>query len=399
MKLQYIYQYDAFTYQGEYCSGKLIATSKHDAFIKMIQQQKTPLKIRLYKAIFLKESDSQYRIQLLEQLSLLIHSGLALLPALTLLKNECRYLHWQCVLDEITYNLAQGSTFSKQLSLYPFYFPPSLTYFIYIAEESGNLDEIITSQASQLKSQKVLINKIKKALKYPIFLVFVLIITTTIMLLYVLPEYQSLYSSFNTDLPLITSLLITISQWIINNSLIIISLLISIIISYYCARVYFSSFYLAEQQLLIRTPYIGILLKYHQLQLIFQILAITQQAGLPLLKGLNFITEQLTHPLYQHALSQMIEHVTQGKSLSSFMKHEPLFPPICHQFIISAENSGQLLFFCQKLNEWFNHQFEERLNTLNSWLEPILMTVIALIVGTLIIAMYLPILQLGDIIR
>lgn len=399
MKLQYIYQYDAFTYQGEYCSGKLIATSKHDAFIKMMQQQKTPLKIRLYKAILLKESDSQYRIQLLEQLSLLIHSGLALLPALTLLKNECRYLHWQCVLDEITYNLAQGSTFSKQLSLYPFYFPPSLTYFIYIAEESGKLDEIITSQASQLKSQKVLINKIKKALKYPIFLLFVLIITTTIMLLYVLPEYQSLYSSFNTDLPLITSLLITISQWIINNSLIIISLLISLIISYYCARVYFSSFYLAEQQLLIRTPYIGILLKHHQLQLIFQILAITQQAGLPLLKGLNFITEQLTHPLYQHALSQMIEHVTQGKSLSSFMKHEPLFPPICHQFIISAENSGQLLFFCQKLNEWFNHQFEERLNTLNSWLEPILMTVIALIVGTLIIAMYLPILQLGDIIR
>ncbi|OAT45630.1 PilC family type IV fimbrial assembly protein [Proteus hauseri ATCC 700826] len=399
MKLQYIYQYDAFTYQGEYCSGKLIATSKHDAFIKMMQQQKTPLKIKLYKAILLKESDSQYRIQLLEQLSLLIHSGLALLPALTLLKNECRYLHWQCVLDEITYNLAQGSTFSKQLSLYPFYFPPSLTYFIYIAEESGKLDEIITSQASQLKSQKVLINKTKKALKYPIFLVFVLIITTTIMLLYVLPEYQSLYSSFNTDLPLITSLLITISQWIINNSLIIISLLISLIISYYCARVYFFSFYLAEQQLLIRTPYIGILLKYHQLQLIFQILTITQQAGLPLLKGLNFITEQLTHPLYQRALSQMIEHVTQGKSLSSFMKHEPLFPPICHQFIISAENSGQLLFFCQKLNEWFNHQFEERLNTLNSWLEPILMTVIALIVGTLIIAMYLPILQLGDIIR
>ncbi|QAV22222.1 type II secretion system F family protein [Proteus hauseri] len=399
MKLQYIYQYDAFTYQGEYCSGKLIATSKHDAFIKMMQQQKTPLKIRLYKAILLKESDSQYRIQLLEQLSLLIHSGLALLPALTLLKNECRYLHWQCVLDEITYNLAQGSTFSKQLSLYPFYFPPSLTYFIYIAEESGTLDEIIASQASQLKSQKVLINKIKKALKYPIFLVFVLITTSTILLLYVLPEYQSLYNSFNTDLPLITSLLITISQWIINNSLIIISLLISLIIIYYCVRVYFFSFYLAEQQLLLRTPYIGMLLKYHQLQLIFQILTITQQAGLPLLKGLNFITEQLTHPLYQHALSQMIEHVTQGKSLSSFMKHEPLFPPICHQFIISAENSGQLLFFCQKLNEWFNHQFEEHLNTLNSWLEPILMTVIALIVGTLIIAMYLPILQLGDIIR
>ncbi|MEQ4923357.1 type II secretion system F family protein [Proteus hauseri] len=399
MKLQYIYQYDAFTYQGEYCSGKLIASSKSEAFIKITQWQKTPLKIRLYRAILLKESDSQYRIQLLEQLSLLIHSGLALLPALTLLKNECRYLHWQCVLEEITYNIAQGGAFSKQLTLYPLYFPPSLTYFIYIAEESGKLDEIIKSQASQLKSKKESIDKIKKAFKYPTFLFSVLIITTSIMLLYVLPEYQSLYNAFNTDLPILTSTLISVSQWVIDYSFIIFSLFITLIISYHCARIYFPSFFLAEQHLLIRIPYIGILFRYHQLQLIFQTLTITQQAGLPLLKGLNFITEQLTHPLYQCALSKMIEHITQGKSLSSFMRDEPLFPPICHQFIVSAENSGKLLFFCQKLSEWFARQFEERLNRLNSWLEPLLMAVMALIIGTLIIAMYLPILQLGDTIR
>lgn len=399
MTLQYIYQYDAFTYQGEYCSEKLIAKSKKDAFIKITQQQKTPLKIRLHRVILLKESDNQYRIQLLEQLSLLIHSGLALLPALTLLKNECRYLHWQCVLEEITYNLAQGGSFSKLLTLYPLYFPSSLTYFIYIAEESGKLDEIIKSQASQLKSKEELIKKIKKTLKYPTFLALVLIITTAIMLLYVLPEYQSLYSSFNTELPLITLLFISVSQWLINYSFTLFILFISLTIGYYCARIYSPSLFLAEQHLLIRIPYIGVLFKHHQLHLIFKILTITQQAGLPLLKCLNFITEQLTHPLYQQALSQMIEHITQGKSLSLFMRDNTLFPPICHQFIVSAENSGQLQFFCQKLTEWFGHRFEEQLNTLSSWLEPILMAIIALIIGTLIIAMYLPILQLGDTIK
>lgn len=95
----------------------------------------------------------------------------------------------------------------------------------------------------------------------------------------------------------------------------------------------------------------------------------------------------------------MSDHIIQGKSLSLFMKNEPLFTPICYQFIICAENSGQLLYFCQQLSDWFHHQLDEQLNTISAWLEPILMTVIALIIGTLIIAMYLPILQLGDTIQ
>ncbi|HGM9779934.1 TPA: type II secretion system F family protein [Proteus mirabilis] len=103
--------------------------------------------------------------------------------------------------------------------------------------------------------------------------------------------------------------------------------------------------------------------------------------------------------MYQRALTDMIAHITQGKSLSSFMRHNPLFPPICYQFISSAENSGQLQFFCQQLTHWFYHQLEERLDSVKTWLEPILMTLIALITGTLIIAMYLPVLQLGDTIH
>ncbi|WP_210433264.1 type II secretion system F family protein, partial [Proteus myxofaciens] len=95
-----------------------------------------------------------------------------------------------------------------------------------------------------------------------------------------------------------------------------------------------------EQRILFRLPYLGELLKYHYLQFIFQILTITQQAGLPLLKGLDIIIQQLPNPLYHHALCQLREHIIKGKSLSAFMKNESLFPPICYQFIISAENSG-----------------------------------------------------------
>lgn len=399
MRLQLIYRYDALTYQGEWCTGKILASSNNEAFIKLTQQQKLPIKIRLFKIVLFQDTDKQYRIQLFEQLALLLHSGLALLPALTLLKNECRYSHWQCVLEDIIFNLMQGGSLSKQLTRYPLYFPISLSRFIFIGEESGKLDEVITLQIIQLKKHREIVKKIKKAFKYPTFLLTVLTFITSIMLLYVLPEYQSLYSAFNTELPILTLSLITFSQWLTDYISMIVFIFIGLIVAYRVIRHSFSLLYFAEQIFFLHIPYLGKLLKYQQLHLIFQIISITQQAGLPLLQGLKIGVEQLTHPIYKQVLSQMSDHIMQGKSLSLFMKNEPLFTPICYQFIICAENSGQLLYFCQQLSDWFYHQLDEQLNTISAWLEPILMTVIALIIGTLIIAMYLPILQLGDTIQ
>lgn len=399
MKLQLIYRYDALTYQGELCTGKILASSNNEAFINLTQQQKIPIKIRLYKIVLFQDADKQYRIQLFEQLALLLHSGLALLPALTLLKNECRYSHWQCVLEDIIFNLMQGGSLSKQLNRYPLYFPTSLNRFVLIGEESGKLDEVITLQIIQLKKQREIVKKIKKSFKYPVFLLTILVFITSIMLLYVLPEYQSLYSAFNTELPHLTLILINFSQWLTDYISMIAFIFFGLIFFYRLIRYSLSPFYFAEQALLLHTPYLGKLLKYQQLHLIFQIVSITQQAGLPLLQSLKIGTEQLSHPIYKQLLSKMSDHIIQGKSLSLFMKNEPLFTPICYQFIICAENSGQLLYFCQQLSDWFHHQLDEQLNTISAWLEPILMTVIALIIGTLIIAMYLPILQLGDTIQ
>lgn len=162
MKLHFIFQYEALTYQNEFNTGKIVARSKSHVYTTLIQQQKTPIKITLHKIIFFQESDKQYRIHFFEQLTLLLQAGLALLASLILLKNECRYLHWQYVLDDIIYHLNQGSTFSKQLNRYPLYFPLSLTHFIYIGEESGKLDETIILKVNQLKKQQEIIKKIKK---------------------------------------------------------------------------------------------------------------------------------------------------------------------------------------------------------------------------------------------
>lgn len=399
MKLHFIFQYEALTYQNEFNTGKIVARSKSHVYTTLIQQQKTPIKITLHKIIFFQESDKQYRIHFFEQLTLLLQAGLALLASLILLKNECRYLHWQYVLDDIIYHLNQGSTFSKQLNRYPLYFPLSLTHFIYIGEESGKLDETIILKVNQLKKQQEIIKKIKKAFKYPIFLIIALFAITIMLLVYVLPEYQSLYHSFNKELPLITLLLISLSQWIIHHGVWISITLFLLFLTYLLIRITVLQLRVIEQRILFRLPYLGELLKYHYLQFIFQILTITQQAGLPLLKGLDIIIQQLPNPLYHHALCQLREHIIKGKSLSAFMKNESLFPPICYQFIISAENSGQLLFFCQQLSDWFRYQLEDNLNTISTWLEPILMAIIALIIGTLVIAMYLPVLYLGDTIQ
>ncbi|MEQ5176725.1 type II secretion system F family protein [Proteus genomosp. 6] len=261
MRLQLIYRYDALNYQGEWCTGKILASSNNEAFINLTQQQKVPIKIRLYKIVLFQDADKQYRIQLFEQLALLLRSGLALLPALTLLKNECRYSHWQCVLEDIIFNLMQGGSLSKQLNRYPLYFPTSLSRFVFIGEESGKLDEVITLQIIQLKKHREIVKRIKKAFKYPIFLLTVLVFITSIMLLYVLPEYQSLYSAFNTELPLLTLALIDFSQWLTDYICMIVFIFIGLIFIYRLIRYSLSPFYFAEQALFLHLPYLGKLFK------------------------------------------------------------------------------------------------------------------------------------------
>lgn len=153
-----------------------------------------------------------------------------------------------------------------------------------------------------------------------------------------------------------------------------------------------------EQRLLLRLPFISPLIRGSCLSQIFQTLAITQQAGLPLVAGLKAAALTITNDTYQQALKQIQKQISQGAPLYTTLAQHHLFPALCQQLVRVGEESGALDVLLGKLANWHQQQTQDLADNLTQMLEPLLMLVIGSIVGVLVIAMYLPIFQLGDVI-
>ncbi len=218
------------------------------------------------------------------------------------------------------------------------------------------------------------------------------------MLVLVLPEFAQIYQSFDTPLPALTTILLLMSAFITTYGPYITASLTLLFISYLYLRRHKTQCQEWEQKFLLHIPLISVLIRGSCLSQIFQTLAITQHAGLPLTAGLDVALRSINNDIYQQALRSIQKQINQGVPLHMTLSQHHLFPPLCQQMVRVGEESGALDILLEKLANWHQQQTQELADNFTQMLEPILMLIIGTIVGTLVIAMYLPIFQLGDFI-
>ncbi|EKT64790.1 type II secretion system F family protein [Providencia burhodogranariea] len=391
----FIYSYTALTNDSVIIKDIIVSKNKKMAFFDVLELNQTPIKITLIAIFILDANNLNYRIHFFHQLSTLVSSGINLLQSLTILNKNCRLPFWKKIITLAIQDIKKGNSLSDSLKKYPIIFSHSIINLIKVSEKTGKYNENFYIIADMLEYNLKIKQKINQSLRYPVTLISFSFILTFIMLVYVLPEFKTIYQSFKHDLPIVTKILINISDFIIEY---LAHLLLSIVTLVLLIYKLIGQHINLLIDLTLKVPLLKKLIKFKNINIYFLTLSSTLQAGLPLLECLKCTTEAIHNLKFKKESLEVYQSVVKGESLSNAVQHKYLFPSIVPQLLAIAEESGQLAHFVQYLFNYLSTQYTTLIEKSLKNLEPILLLLMACLVGILMLAMYLPIFNLGSVI-
>lgn len=388
-----LWRWRALSPQGERQAGALWAPDKQTAWAILHGKALVPLELR--RCAQQTRWQAQHRYDIIHQLATLLQAGLTLSAGLALLAQQHPARQWQALLQSVADDLSAGCAFSDALKKWPHVFPPLYVSMIKTGELTGKLDECCRQLAQQQKTQQQLSAKVKKALRYPVIILGLAFAVVLAMVTLVLPEFAAIYKTFNTPLPALTRAVMGLANVLQQQGVALLFSLLAITSALLFLRRKRRWRY-ATQRLLLNSPVIGPLVRGQKLSQIFTVLSLTQQAGIAFIQGLESTEETLECPFWQEKLQTIRHRIMQGMPIWSALNEAEIFTPLCIQLVRTGEASGALDTMLSNLAQHHNEQTFQQADNLASLLEPVLLIVTGLIIGTLVVAMYLPIFHLGD---
>ncbi|MGV3345363.1 protein transport protein HofC [Enterobacteriaceae bacterium LUAb1] len=397
MKTLKLWQWWAMDAQGVIQQGVMFCSDSTVLTHRLVQNNMALIKLKSGRHYQRRHWHPEQKIALFHQIGTLLHAGLSLPDAIKLLADGELRLHWQALMHDLYQRLLQGEPFSEVLNAWPEIFPPLYSSMMSVGELTGTLATCCTALAQQQMRQRQLQKKVLKALRYPLFILLIALAVSVGMMLFVLPQFAAIYASFDAPLPAFTRSVLLLSEILQHQGGIIlfISILLWLLRRYFLYRVGWQR---CEQRLLLRLPLISSVWRGGQLTLIYTTLSLTQRAGLTLLQGLQAVEKVLTSVLWQQAILALQKHIAEGYPLHQGIGLSGLFTPLCRQLLRTGEETGTLDTLLVQLAEWHETHTHELADTLAASLEPLMMLMTGIIVGMLVIAMYLPLFGLGEVI-
>jgi type IV pilus assembly protein PilC len=357
------------------------------------------LKQRLHYLFILEsETKSETITQLLRQISVLLNFGIPLLKTLTLVTKTIEQAALRECLEHIILDISNGASIDQAFRAHKQYFNNLCCDLLAIGERSGNIARMFEQIATHQEKMLHLKQKLKKALTYPVIVLSVALLVFIALLLFVVPQFQTLFSGHNARLPSLTRMVIDLSQWVQHSIIWILAISISLILIFRRIKKTNLRFRLLCDHILLRLPFIGLFHHDAMLARFAQILSTLLNAGLPLLACLQTVTKTTHNLVYKNALTQVSAEVMKGETLNQALISTALFPEILINMVSIGEESGTLNAMLTNLARLYEGRLDRRFDHLSELIEPILMICLSVMIGTLIIAMYLPIFKLGAMI-
>ncbi len=332
------------------------------------------------------------------QIATMLTAGVPLVTTIEMIGRSHEKLKMRELLGSILYDLQAGIPLSDALRPHRLYFDDLYVDLVAAGENSGSLDVVFDRIAIYREKSEALKSKIKKAMFYPITVVIVAMLVTALLLLFVVPQFESIFASFGAELPVFTQFVLAISDglqasWHIIMAILIISIWIF-------KRAHRQSQHVRDtvDTLVLKIPIIGKILHKGALARFARTLATTFAAGVPLIEGLESSAGASGNAVYRKTVLKVRSEVMAGMQMNVAMLTTNLFPDMLIQMVMIGEESGGLDEMLNKVANIYEMQVDDAVDGLSSTIEPIMMVVIGTIVGGLIVAMYLPIFEMGKII-
>lgn len=290
-----------------------------------------------------------------------------------------------------------GTALSVALGKHPVYFNRLFTSLVEAGEESGKLDVMLDRVATYNEKIEAIKSKVKAAMMYPAIVLFVSIVVTILLLLFVIPQFETLFQGVGADLPTLTRIVVDLSRWMQDNWYIFVFMLIGSIVGIVVAYKRSAKLQYFLDRVVIRLPGIGPIFQKSALARFSRTLAIIFGAGVPLVEGMKTVGASTGNRVYQNAVSQVKSDISTGRSLEFSMASTKVFPNMMLQMVASGEESGELEVMLDKVAEFYEREVDDAVDAISSIIEPVMIVLLGLIIGTMVLAMYMPIFKLASV--
>ena len=385
--------------QGQPAQGELEATNVQRARAALRQQGVRVKRLRKKPKPLIPKRIKPKDISIAtRQLATMLSAGIPIASSYAAIAKGSDHEKIQEVFKEIQTEVEAGTNLSLALNRYPRLFDDLYTNLVAVGERSGNLDNLMEKIADYMENHEEIKAKIKGAMFYPAAVIAVAFIVTTLLLLFVIPQFEDLFSSFGASLPALTAALISLSRGFRDHFLSIFGAIIGSIVFIVFTYRRSEKMQRGVDRLSLRMPIFGEILRKAAVSRYARTLATMFGSGVPLVESLNSVAGATGNSLYSDACSNIREAVSTGRSLSASMADTGLFPAMVIQMTSTGEESGAIEDMLNKVADFYEREVREAVDNMSKLIEPLLMVVLGGIVGTLVIGMYLPIFKMASVV-
>lgn len=332
------------------------------------------------------------------QMATMMKSGVPIVSALEIIGSGHKNPRMKKMVDAVRTDIEGGSSLHEAISRFPVQFDELYRNLVRAGESAGVLETVLDTIASYKENIEALKGKIKKALFYPAMVLVVAFLVSTILLVWVVPQFEEVFKSFGADLPAFTQMVVNLSRFMVSWWWLMLIVIVGAVVA--IAMTYRRSEKMQHtvDRLVLKVPVIGQIMHNSAIARFSRTTAVTFKAGVPLVEALGIVAGATGNKVYGEAVLRMRDDVSVGYPVNMAMKQLNLFPHMVIQMTGIGEEAGALDAMLFKVAEYYEQEVNNAVDALSSLLEPMIMVFIGTIVGGLVIAMYLPIFKLGAVV-
>ena len=394
---QFPFVWEGTDKKGKRIKGKMLAVSeaavKADLRRQGVLAKKVRKEVQLFKSG--KKIVSEDIALFARQLATMLQAGIPMVQCFDIIGNGHDKPAMQKLVLAIKADVEAGTTLHEALAKHPLYFDDLFVNLVEAGEHAGALETLLDKVAVYKEKTEALKKKIKKALFYPTAVLAVAVIVTVILLVFVIPQFESLFEGFGADLPAFTQMVIDLSKFIQAKGL---------MIGLVAGLGAYAFFYFKKRsrpmrrtldRMLLKAPVVGPIMVKASIARYARTLSTMFAAGVPLVEALTSVAGATGNIVYEEATLRIRDEVATGQRLQRSMESTNLFPNMVIQMIAVGEESGSLDAMAAKVADFYEADVDAAVDAMSSLLEPLIMAILGLLVGGLVVAMYLPIFKLG----
>ncbi len=396
---QFPFSWEGTDRRGKRVKGKLVAASEAAVRSEMRRQGLVPVKIRKQSNLFKGGKITTTDIAIFSrQLATMMSSGVPLVQSFEIIGNGHENRAMQELVLDIKNSVEGGTSLADSLARHPLHFDDLFVNLVGAGEQAGALETLLEKVATYKEKTEAIKAKIKKALFYPTAVVLVAIIVTTILLIFVIPQFESLFAGFGADLPSFTQKVIDMSLFVRTKGWLIVLAIIAFAFTFSYFKKRSRKFREFLDRVMLKLPIVGQIIQKAAIARFARTLATMFAAGVPLVEAMDSVAGATGNIVYENATYAIRDDVSTGQRLQRAMQDTELFPNMVTQMIAIGEESGSLDEMSSKVADFYEAEVDNLVDSMSSLLEPLIMSILGILVGGLVVAMYLPIFKMGAVV-